>query len=94
MNFEIKTQVKKPVPRSLLSPDDPEESGSPQIDMKKEALRCEAEMQAATFALLAEDPTALAYDSVYDDLKAAKSRNRTNTSHQCVLRPSTVPKNE
>lgn len=85
MEFQIKSQAKKPpaVRSSLFSDPDPD-SSSPTLDIRKEALRCAHQVQAASYQLLAEDPTALAYDSVYDSFKAAKARPQASSQPQYI----------
>ena len=85
MEFHIKPQAKKPAALrpSLFSDPDPDDS-SPAVDIRKEALRCANQVQAASYQLLAEDPTALAYDSVYDSFKAAKAKPNVSSQPQYI----------
>lgn len=85
MEFQIKPLAKKPpaVRSSLFSDPDPD-SSSPTLDIRKEALRCAHQVQAASCQLLAEDPTALAYDSVYDSFKAAKAKPQASSQPQYI----------
>lgn len=85
MDFYIKPQAKKPTTLrpSVFSVPDPEDS-CPAVDIRKEALRCANQVQAASYQLLAEDPTALAYDSVYDSFKAAKAKPNVSSQPQYI----------
>ena len=85
MDFQIKPQPKKqPTLKPSLLADTDQDESSPSLDIRKEALHCASQVQAATYQLVAEDPTALAYDSVYDSFKPPKAKTTPTSQPQYI----------